>query len=470
MLEQIAASAAKGALDLQVSAANQRLQSKHYKENQDYLAAVQRRNAAQTYQTAVRSLNEAGLNPAIAAGANTMQTAVAPSTSGSPSVGEMNPEQSMVGSRKSLMRKEEELHDNQMEVGNSTIALNDANSSKAYSDAMLADEQRRGEKLKNDKLAETNGIVNEQFGAFLNYLIKGASAVGDKKRVEVLNNLLMMWDSTKHHGATYGSGALEAINAINSAMLADSDKYTKMMDNVVRNSVNQATLNDKKVLDALVKAPLDKRRSIYSQIAETNKHIALMDEQMKNLGASTALTEEQQKNIEAQTRKIEQEIIKIGREAASIYYNDPHQMYNEGDYFHLGTYLLGEQIKFQQDIIKSAAGAATFGALTRGAGGAARAVPAAAPAAPASGIPSRIPPQAPRPSNAPPVPLAEQNAAFGRKLEEVKHRKGSASIPTPAPRGVRKSSNEHLQGEVVFMNGKPYFWENGNWRELKSWK
>lgn len=470
MIEQLASSAAKGAIDLQVSAANQRLQSKHYKEHQDYLAAVERRNAAQTYQTAVRSLNEAGLNPAIAAGANTMQTATAPSTSGNPTAGEMNPEQSMIGSRKSLMRKEEELHDNQMQVGESTIALNDANSNKAYSDALLADEQRRGEKLKNDRFAETNGIVNEQFGAFLSYLIKGAEDVGDKKRAESLNNLLMMWNSTsKHDGATYGLGALDAVNAINSAMLADSDKYAKMMDNVVRNSVNQATLKDKKVLGALVSAPIDKKRAIYSQIAETNKQIALMDEQMKNLGASTALTEEQQKNIEAQTRKIEQDIIKIGREAASIYYSDPHQMYNEGDYFHLGTFLLGEQIKFQQDVIKSAAGAATFGAFTRGAGGAARGV-SAAPAAPASGVPSRIPPQAPKPSNAPPVPLSEQNAAFGRKLQEVKHRKGSASVPPPAPRGVRKSSNEHLQGEIVFMNGKPYFWENGNWRELKSWK
>lgn len=468
MLKQLAASAAKGAIDLQVSAANQRLQSKHWRENQDYLAAVQRRNAGQTYQTAVRSLNEAGLNPAIAAGASTMQTATAPATSGNPSAGEMNPEQSMIGSRKSLMRKEEELHDNQMNVGNSTIALNAANADKAKSESALADEERRGYKLQNDIVAERNGIVNEQFGAFLSYLIKGAEDVGDNKRAEALNNLLDLYKS--NNGATYGSGALDAVNGINAAMLVDSDKYAKMMDNVVRNSVNEATLKDKKVLNALVSAPLDKKRSIYSQIAETNKQIALMDEQMKNLGASTALTEEQQKNIEAQTRKIEQDIIKIGREAASIYYNDPHQMYNEGDYFHLGTYLLGEQIKFQQDIIKSAAGAATFGALTRGAGGAARAVPAAVSGAPASGVPSRIPPQAPRPSNAPPVPLSEQNAAFGRKLEEVKHRKGSASVPPPAPRGARKSSFEHLQGEIVFMNGKPYFWENGNWRELKSWK
>lgn len=342
---------AQGAVNVAGNLVSQEMQAKHYRENEDYTYALSQRAQRSTYQNAVDSLKEAGLNPAMATGASASSVPVAPSTSPSGAVADApNPEFGMIDSKKDLMRAQEQ----QIASG---IALNYSGYKKNIADANKADEEARGSKLQNDALEEQNEIVNKQAGAYLSFLENEARAAGDVKRADILHEMYQFWNDPARSGASFGSGMVRAIDLLNDAMIKDSDKYTKFMDNTLKNSITQATLKEREVVDAIVKAPLTERLKLYGQMRETAMHVGLLQEQIKSTAANTQNTEAETKLVDANVEKTRAEIVKLGREAAAMLYSDPHQMWDEGEYFHLGAYLVGQTMDKAVDVGTSLGGA-----------------------------------------------------------------------------------------------------------------
>lgn len=358
---------------------SQKTQAKYYKENQDYLLGSQMKAARQTYQNAVASLGEAGLNPAIAANASGMTVGAAPHpTPSGHSVDAPNPEFALMGSKSSLMKKQEEQIDSGIELNKSGITKN-------LADASKAEEETRGIELQNDAFKSKQDTLGVMSLEYLHNLADIAEEMGDKPRAKMLGSYFAFLQHNKQ--AYFDSGALDAIDLLNASLVKESDKYLKVADNILMGHVSDLRREDQKVIQAMVKLPQVQRQELYSRINETNKRIALLAEQTKGMIAQTEHTEADTKLIEENAKKTRAEIVKIGRESAAILHNDPNQMYDEGEYFALGTYILGRGVDIAAQFGSSYLGGRAFGA-----GMSAGRVPAPAPAKPSLILP-------PTPSN-----------------------------------------------------------------------
>lgn len=265
---------AQGAVNVAGNLVSQEMQAKHYRENQDYVFKLGQRAQRQTYLNAVESLKQAGLNPAMATGASASSVPVAPSTSPSGSIADApNPEFEMIGSKKDLMRKQEE----QIASG---IALNYSGYKKNIADANKADEEAHTAQLQNEQLEEADEIANRNAGEYLQFLANSARQAGNEARAQRLEAMRDDWNQGSYDGMKFGLGTIRALDLLNDSMVKDSDKYTKMLDNVLKNTINSATLDQQKVIKAIVQAPLVERQKLYSQMRETSQHVALLQEQV----------------------------------------------------------------------------------------------------------------------------------------------------------------------------------------------
>lgn len=312
-------------------AISQKRQAKYYKENQDYLLATQMKAARQSYQNAVTSLGEAGLNPAIAAGASAMSVGAAPHpTPSGHSVDAPNPEFALTGSKSSLMRKQEEQIDSGIELNKSGIDKNVADAGKATEEAayykQLAGQLERNNRDSDEKRFFFTEISMEYLGA----LREQAVASNDKNRVKVIDNLL---DLKKDNPDLYFSPALvDAFNLINSGTAENQEHYAKIISEKLREMVAAGQLQNNAELNALIHAPSREATAMWKQIAATSKNIELLG---------------QQKSInDADLRKIEAEIYELGKSAERMdaetkkaFSSDITRMLRDGDYLGVGIEL-----------------------------------------------------------------------------------------------------------------------------------
>lgn len=330
MLEALAGSAAKGALDVLVDRNKQARQSHYYKENQDYLYGIQQKSQRNTYQNAVASLDEAGLNPAIAANASGMSVGTAPSTSPSGFEGAPNPEFGMIGSRKELAKKQGESLDSQIELNQSGVEKNAADAGKAIEEANYYNQLAGQLKRSNTDYDEKRFFFSEIAMEYLGALRAQAVASNDEARVKVIDNLLDMKEQSPD---LYFSPALvDAFNLLNSGSVANQEHYTKIINDKLREMVAAGQIQSTPELEALIHAPTREAAAMWKQIQAASKNIELLG---------------QQKEInEADLRKIEAEIIELGKSAARMdaetqkaYSSDVTRMLREGDYLGVGLQL-----------------------------------------------------------------------------------------------------------------------------------
>lgn len=330
MLEALAGSAAKGALDVLVDRNKQARQSHYYKENQDYLYGVQQKSQRNTYQNTVASLNEAGLNPAIASGASAMSVGTAPSTSPSGFEGAPNPEFGMIGSRKELAKKQGESIDSQIELNKSGIEKNAADAGKAVEEAAYYNQLAGQLKRTNRDSDEKRFFFSELSMEYLGALRQQAVDSNDKNRVKVIDGLL---DFKKSNPDLYFPPALvDAFSLINSGTAENQEHYAKIINDKLREMVAAGQLQNSAELNALIHAPTREATAMWKQIAATSKNIELLG---------------QQKSInEADIRKIEAEIIELGKsadrmdaETKKAYSSDVTRMLKDGDYLGAGLEL-----------------------------------------------------------------------------------------------------------------------------------
>lgn len=310
---------------------SQKTQAKYYKENQDYLLATQMKAARNSYQSAVASLGEAGLNPAIAANSSGMSVGSAPHpTPSGHSVDAPNPEFALTGSKSSLMKKQEEQIDSGIELNKSGIDKNIADAGKATEEAeyynQLAGQLMRSNRDSDEKRFFFSELSMEYLGA----LRQQAEDSNDKNRVKVIDGLL---DFKKSNPDLYFPPALvDAFSLINSGTAENQEHYAKIINDKLREMVAAGQLQNSAELNALIHAPTREATAMWKQIAATSKNIELLG---------------QQKSInEADIRKIEAEIIELGKSAERMdaetkkaYSSDVTRMLKDGDYLGAGLEL-----------------------------------------------------------------------------------------------------------------------------------
>lgn len=343
---------------------SQRTQAKYYKENQDYLLATQMKAARSTYQNAVHSLGEAGLNPAIAANASGMSVGAAPHpTPNGHSVDAPNPEFALVGSKSALMRKQEEQIDSGIEFNKSGIEKNVADAGKANEEAEYYNQLAGQLKRTNRDSDEKRFFFSELSMEYLGALREQAEDSNDQNRVKVIDGLL---DFKKSNPDLYFPPALvDAFSLINSGTAENQEHYAKIINDKLREMVAAGQLQNSAELNALIHAPTREATAMWKQIAATSKNIELLG---------------QQKSInEADIRKIEAEIIELGKSAERMdaetkkaYSSDVTRMLKDGDYLGAGL-----------ELFKTIGNPLTYVWLFGKLGGKLNGKPPAAPAAPA---------------------------------------------------------------------------------------
>ena len=325
-----AGSAMKGAIDNFVSASSDERKSRIWKEHQDYLYKQQMNSQRSSLPNLVESYRAAGLNPANASGGSAMSVGSAPMPSSDPHAGELNPEFGMASARKSLMGKESE-------VMNSQIDLNKSGEYKNNQEGFKASEEGRRLKQVNDEFDRKLEWFDWLSDSYLADLQAQYSSRGDNDRADVVSALRdLKNESFETENPLYFTPALaEAFTAIGDAQASQMTSFSKEIQEGLAAAVAKGQLQNTRTLNALIKAPATQSAYIFKQMSEIGKRMELIDTQ-KEIN-------------QADVDKIEAEIVNLGKEYEKMdadiqkaFSSDVKRYSDHKDYLGAGLKMLGE--------------------------------------------------------------------------------------------------------------------------------
>lgn len=247
----------------------------------------------QSIRNYTSNLRAAGLNPALATGAQpvTVGSPASPAVAGS---GKFDYSSVAPAFLEGLGKKAE------IENTESATEVNEANAQKL-------EEETREKKIQNDREESRDRIISEQVDNYLNEMKDRT----DDPFIRGLIESVQRGEGIRDVGALHGFCDL-FFDFSQRERDRELDYIAKEMDKeVLRRQFEEDTLT------ALAKRPYDERIALY-------KRVALMNMQIYSLAADASLTENKRELIQKQVEHLEQEV-------QSMYHRDPAAMYQAGD-------------------------------------------------------------------------------------------------------------------------------------------